>query len=100
MPLALCVALTILWVVPLSISMQRQLFVLAEVLNAWSTLDVYSVSIIAALLEIQQFAMFIVGDSCDGINKLLENFDEALDGDDKCFDVVAVLKNVSNHLLR
>jgi len=91
MPLALLLALLVLWVFPMSISRQRQLFVLAEVLNAWSTLDVYSISILAALLEIQQFAAFIVGDSCDGINQLLENFDEALDGDDKCFDVVALL---------
>lgn len=40
--------------------------------NAWSTLDVYCAAIAASLLEIQQFAAFIVGDSCDGINKLLE----------------------------
>ncbi len=50
MPLSLMVALLVLWVVPLSIAKQRQLFVLTEVLNAWSTLDVYSVSIIAGLL--------------------------------------------------
>ena len=98
MPLALLLALLTLWVLPLSISSQRQLFVLAEVLNAWSTLDVYCISILAALLEIQQFAAFIVGDSCDGINKLLANFYDALDGDTKCFDVVALLLEVSTHL--
>lgn len=43
----------------------------------------------------QQFASFIVGDSCDGINKLLVKFlDSQLDGDDTCFDVVAVLEKV------
>ena len=45
---------------------------------------------------LKQFAAFIVGDSCDGINKLLEKFlDSQLDGDDLCFDVVAVLLGVS-----
>ena len=44
--------------------------VLTEVCNAWSALDVFCVSIAAALLEIQQFAAFIVGDACDGINEV------------------------------
>jgi hypothetical protein len=53
-------------------------------------------AIVAALLEIQQFVVFIVGDSCDGINIILEEFlDPLLDGDDVCFDVVATLKDVS-----
>ena len=46
-------------------------FVLAEVLNAWSALEVFVISIIAALLEISQFASFIVGDDCDPINKVI-----------------------------
>ena len=48
----------------------------------------------AANLEISQFAAFIVGDSCDAINMILEQerFDMLLDGDDKCFDLVANLK--------
>jgi hypothetical protein len=97
MPLGLVFVLMILWVVPLTLSMQRTLYVLSEVLNAWSALDVYCLAIAASLLEIQQFAMFIVGDSCDQINKLLEKyFDEKLEGDDKCFDVVAYLMTVSS----
>lgn len=95
MPLGLMVCLSILWLVPLTLSKQRQLFVLTEVFNAWSTLDVFCISIAAALLEIQQFAAFIVGDSCDSINVILEKYlDEKLDGDDKCFDVVAYLTKV------
>lgn len=92
----LCVML-VLWVVPLTLRRQRQLHVLSEVFNAWSTLDVFCVSIVAALLEIQQFAAFIVGDSCDGINKILAKptLDEKLDGDDKCFDVQAYVKQAS-----
>lgn len=67
-------------------------YVAAEVLNAWSALDVFVVAIMAGVLEIQQFAAFIVGDKCDAINGLIEQyFDKALGGDDKCFDVTATL---------
>lgn len=96
MPFAVLLTMLILWVVPMTLAAQRSLFVLAEVLNAWSTLDVFCIAIAAALLEIQQFAAFIVGDSCDGINVILaEYFDTQLEGDDKCFDVVAQLDEVS-----
>jgi len=62
--------------------------VLTEVLNAWSAIDVFVISILAALLEIQQFAQFIIGDRCNLINEILrQHFDGALNGDDKCFDV-------------
>mmetsp|Transcript_14969 Transcript_14969/g.20920 ORF Transcript_14969/g.20920 Transcript_14969/m.20920 type:complete len:1071 (+) Transcript_14969:86-3298(+) len=94
-PLSHLVCLIVLWVTPLRGSWQRRTFVLAEVLNAWSALEVFVVSIIAALLEIGQFAEFIVGDHCDSINKILElpPFDKLLDGDDTCFSVSATLDN-------
>eukprot|EP01040_Poterioochromonas_malhamensis_P012185 gene12184-13321_t len=96
MPLALMTVFMVMWTVPLTLGRQRQLFVLSEVLNAWSTLDVFCCAIAAGLLEIQQFAMFIVGDSCDKINEILAQYlDEPLQGDDKCFDVVAYLKEDS-----
>ena len=61
-------------------------------LNHRSAIDVFCVSIGAAILEIQQFAAFIVGDSCDGINKVLAKYlDQQLEGDDKCFDLTAEL---------
>ena len=66
----------------------------SEVLNAWSALDVFCVGIIAALLEIQQFVAFIVGDKCDKINDLLVSIPQIrnlLNGDNKCFDVIASL---------
>jgi len=95
-PLALIVSLFVLWFVPLSISRQRQVFVLAEVFSAWAALDVLALSVIAAVLEVQQFAAFIVGDACDGINVILaEYFDVLLQGDDICFEVIATLLNTS-----
>jgi small basic protein len=95
MPLGLMLVLMILWFVPLTLGWQRTFFVLSEVLNAWSALDVFCLAIAAALLEIHQFAMFIVGDSCDKINSVLAKYmDDKLEGDDKCFDVIAYLKSV------
>jgi len=62
--------------------------VVTEVLNAWSAIDVFVISIVAALLEIEQFAQFIIGNRCDLINEILKQyFDGALKGKDKCFDV-------------
>jgi hypothetical protein len=96
MPFALLIATAVLWLMPLTLTAQRQMFVLSEVLNAWSALDVFCIAIAAALLEIQQFAAFIVGDSCDAINVILSEYlDPVLDGDDKCFDVIATLGRVS-----
>lgn len=90
MPLCLQVSLLLLWVFPLSLKWQQRLFFVAEVFNAWSAIDVFCVSIVAVLLEIQDFAAFIVGDSCSIINDVLaQYFDEEMQGDDKCFDVTA-----------
>ena len=94
-PLAHLALLSYLWHARLSTSAQRALFTAAEVLNAWSALDVFVVSLIVALLEIRQFAAFIVGDDCDPINSFLANstkWDKALHGDDTCFDVIATLE--------
>jgi hypothetical protein len=56
LPLFFLITLGILWMVPLKLEIQRVLFTAAEILNAWSTIDVFVVSIVAALLEIRQFA--------------------------------------------
>ncbi|CAE7853808.1 unnamed protein product [Symbiodinium microadriaticum] len=78
---------------PLRLGTFRQLVVLAEVMNAWNAIDVFVLSVAAALLEIEQFAEFIIGDSCDEIDKLLKQyFDDQLNGDDTCFEVTASLK--------
>jgi hypothetical protein len=92
-PLIHLLVLLMLWIVPLSFAWQRKVFVVTEVLNAWSALEVFVISIIAAVLEIRQFAAFIVGDKCDPINAILkEYFNQELDSDAKCFDVIATLE--------
>jgi hypothetical protein len=96
MPLGLMAALVLLWCTPLSLYRQQQLFHIAEVFNTWAALDIFCIGIVAALIQLQQFAAFIIGDSCDGINVILaEYFSEPLDGDPKCFDAIAILQPVS-----
>ncbi len=83
----------------ISISVHKSIILLGEVIYAWSALDVFAVSIIASMLEIKQFAMFMVGDKCDAINAVLaQYFDEQLHHDDKCFDVETTLSAYSAFL--
>lgn len=97
MPLGTLLMSLVLLLLPLKVQSMQRGMVLMEVCNAWSALDVFCLSVLATMLEIEQFAEFIVGDKCDGINVLLgEYFDSVLHGDDKCFDMVAKVLSVSN----
>ena len=92
LPLLHLVVSIVLWVVPLKLSHQRFCFHASEVLNAWSTIDVFVVAIIAALVEIEQFAKFIIGDKCDLINSILiKYFKPDLGEYDTCFTVISTL---------
>lgn len=91
-PLFHLLSLLLLWLLPMSRKSQRNIYVLTEILNAWSAIDVFVISVIAALLEISQFAQFIIGDRCDTINYYLaEYMNDALQGVDKCFNVLTKL---------
>lgn len=94
-PLAHLALMAFIWHAPVTERVQRRLFTAAEILNAWSALDVFVVSLITALMEIRQFAAFVVGSGCDPINQFLANstkWDKILDGDDVCFDAIATLE--------
>jgi len=67
----------------------------SEVMSAWNALDVLVVSILAAVLEIRQFALFILGDKCDALDALLESIPpiaSRLPGSVTCFDVRSELR--------
>lgn len=99
-PLLHLVVLVFLWLTPLALKAQRCVYVLVEVLNAWSALGVYVVSCLAALLQLRQFALWIVGDSCDFINPFIEKYlGGVVPGDPVCFDLVAKLDKGSWVLL-
>ena len=93
-PICHLLTVIILWLVPLSRKIQKFIYTICEILNAWSCIDVFVISIIAAIVEISQFTAFIVGDKCDFINPFLEKFfDKTLNGHDTCFEVEAYLQS-------
>jgi len=93
-PFAYPVCLLVLWTAKLTNRVQRQLLVGCEVLAAWSALDVFVLSIAASVLEIERFAVFIVGDKCDAIDRLLSKtpIADQVPGPMTCFDVKSTLR--------
>jgi hypothetical protein len=93
-PLVCLSLLSVLLICPMTLATQRKVLVLAEIANAWSAVEVFALSIIAALLQISTFASFIIGDKCDLINQLLEDiFDGEIHGDTVCYSVVASVQS-------
>eukprot|EP00045_Choanoeca_perplexa_P006819 m.59015 g.59015 ORF g.59015 m.59015 type:complete len:1016 (-) comp13804_c0_seq1:15-3062(-) len=91
-PLIQQLVLAVLWLTPLAAKAQRRIYTAAEILFAWSGLEVYLLSIIMALLQLQPLTRFIIGHKCDTFNALLRTvFATELDGDDVCFDVTTKL---------
>lgn len=94
-PLLLLLSLIVMWGIPLSRSGLSKALIVTNTISAWTAVDVFCVSIAAALLEIRQFASFIVGDHCSDIDNMASYFLPAIAGKDmKCFDVVTSLKMV------
>jgi hypothetical protein len=83
----------ILFLCPMGLSKQRALLVAAEIANAWSAVEVFVLSIVAALFQISTFASFIIGDKCDLINRLAEDFIGEIIEDTVCFTVEASVES-------
>jgi len=56
MPLVQCGFLLALWVVPMRLRDQKIVFDVMEIVSSWAALDVFIVSIIASVVQINQFA--------------------------------------------
>ena len=94
MPVAMLINVIFLWLIPLPRKAQQFFYSIAEILNAWSCLDVFVLAIIAAIVEIGQFTEFIVGGRCDTIDPFISKyFYKILDGHNTCFEVRAYLKS-------
>jgi hypothetical protein len=69
--------------------------------NRWASLDVFALSIIAAVLQIQQFAEFVVAGICGTVDSVLQQgaggafLGGVLNGDNTCFDLVANVRAAS-----
>uniref|UniRef100_A0A7S3BEG8 Uncharacterized protein n=1 Tax=Haptolina ericina TaxID=156174 RepID=A0A7S3BEG8_9EUKA len=75
-PLVWLMCCTVLWTIPLSRRALHRWSVAAEVCYAWAMLDVFAVMVIASLLELDQFAQFIVQGEVDGINAIMQQYSE------------------------
>ena len=91
-PLAFLVSLILLWLTPLNSVGQYLAFIAVEVLNAWSAVDVFIVAIIVALLELEQFAKFIIAGKCNAIDQLITILNPAVENP-TCFNVRATLSS-------
>ena len=93
LPIAFLLNLMILWFIPMPRKAQKFLYSIAEILNAWSCIDVFVIAIIASIAQISQFAQFMVGDKCDSINPYIQSyFSKTLNGHDTCFEVQTYLE--------
>eukprot|EP01119_Soliformovum_irregulare_P012739 TRINITY_DN3330_c0_g1_i1.p1 TRINITY_DN3330_c0_g1~~TRINITY_DN3330_c0_g1_i1.p1 ORF type:complete len:1040 (-),score=250.66 TRINITY_DN3330_c0_g1_i1:70-3189(-) len=92
MPICHMFTMLMLWIVPTRNKAKSVLFFLSGVFNAWCALEVFVVSVIAAILEIGQFTDFIIGDKCDAINPILvEYFPDWVRDVPKCVQIQAQL---------
>lgn len=100
-PLLLLLALIRIWYLPLSRSKLEKNLITVDILGAWTALDVFCLSVAAALLEIRQFAAFIVGDHCQDIDSFTKYLMPVQAGKPMlCFDVITTLKLVSLEFLK
>ena len=96
----ICLFLNIfLLVTPLTLEWQRCILVATEVANSWSAVEVFLLSILAALFQISTFASFMVGDKCDVINDLAKKIFDEIDTDTVCFTVDASVESNCWYLL-
>ena len=93
MPIGFLIVIFILWFIPMPRKAQMILYAIAEILNAWSCIDVFVIAVVASLTEIEQFTKFIVGGRCDSIDPIIQKyFTRLLDGYNTCFQVKTYLE--------
>ena len=86
-PLLWLLLLALLWLVPLRPATQRRLLVAADVAQAWAALDVLLVTALVSLFSLEQYAAFLLGGECDGLDALLARpyFAPLVHAEPRCF---------------
>jgi len=97
MPIMCLLSMFALFLVPMRLKQQQMVFMLAEVTNAWSAIEVFVLSIVISLIEIAPFAESMVGSRCALINKILSGWSGGDRGDTMhyCFGVKSRLDGSS-----
>jgi hypothetical protein len=88
-PVLCLLLLLFLLVWPLSLKRQRFLLGMVEMTNAWSAVEVFLLSVMAAILQISDFTSFLVGGKCDRLDALAKTILDGQDFDTTCFTVDA-----------
>lgn len=88
MPLLYLLGSLIMWNAPLQLSQHVRLFKMLEVCFAWSSMEVFAVTVVVSLLELPQLIYFMIGEYCEGFNQLLDYYlDDYLHGDNVCLSM-------------
>jgi len=75
MVLVFLVTLTTLWMVPMTVKQHRRVLVIAQVINSVCGLDVFVVTVLASVFQIQPYVQFILGvTKLTNINPILEKY--------------------------
>ncbi|EAY01932.1 hypothetical protein TVAG_047860 [Trichomonas vaginalis G3] len=91
MPIIHLVCLSILWFIPLKLKHIHFIERACEYMYSWACLDVFVISIVAAVMEISQLALFMVGDRCDIVDIITKEYfsqEDLIKDHLTCFDVV------------
>jgi len=92
-PLAFLFVFGILWFVPMTRKIQKFLYTIAEILNAWSGMEALVIIYVPSFLENELVSKFMIGDKCDTINPILETyFSKFLEGNNTCLEIQTVLE--------
>ncbi|ELP86097.1 hypothetical protein EIN_327440 [Entamoeba invadens IP1] len=102
LPMVHLIVMLLLWIFPFNRKFQNWVFNTCEILYAWSCIDVFIISVIAAVVELSQFAEFMVEPMCgapigksdmslDGIIAKFFGEEKYIEGHETCFEVKAVL---------
>jgi len=92
-PILCLIIMMLLMVIPMTLKWQRYCMVAAEIARSWSAIEVFLLSILAALLQISTFASFMIGDKCDVINMVAKDIFEKEDVETVCFTVDASVES-------
>jgi len=92
-PLLYIAILLFLWIIPLRSKEQKVVFIIAEIIRAWSSMEVFVLALATALIALQQFTKFIIGNRCNLIDVLLKRFLPWIfaGGVETCFDIKTTL---------
>jgi hypothetical protein len=87
-PLTFLLFAGILWFIPMPRKAQKIFYAIAEILNAWSCIDIFIIALLASISGIENFTKFIIDDKFSTIEPLVKKyFSKILNGNDTFFKV-------------